>query len=70
MAGVVGIAVGALLASSPAALVASPVACADTGDDLVTLGPYPIDGYTDTVTWSSTSLAFDNYTRVLRRIPG
>jgi hypothetical protein len=62
MAGVVGIAVGALLVSSLAALVASPVACADTGDDLVTLGPYTIDGFTDTVTWSSTSLAFDNYT--------
>lgn len=62
MAGVVGIAVGALLVSPLAALVASPVACADTGDDLVTLGPYAIDGYTDTVTLSSTSLAFDNFT--------
>lgn len=62
MAGVVGVALGALLMSPLAASLASPVANADTGDDLVTLGPYAIGSYTDTYTYDSTSLAFDNYT--------
>ena len=62
VAGVVGIAIGALLVSPLAASLASPVASADTTDDLVTVGPYAIDGYTDTFTYDSSNLSFDNYT--------
>jgi hypothetical protein len=61
LAGVVGIAVGALLASPAMALVAGPLASADTTDDLVTIGPYTIDGYTDTFTYDSDTSALDNY---------
>lgn len=57
-----GIAVGALLAVPVLAVLTGPVASADPGDDLVTLGPYAIGGYNDTLTYDSSNLAFDNYT--------
>jgi hypothetical protein len=57
-----GVAIGALLASPLIALSAGSVATADPGDDLVTLGPYAIGAYNDTLTYDSTNLAFDNYT--------
>ena len=57
--GAIGIAVGALLASPFVALLTTPLASADTSDDLVTVGPYTSDGYTDTFTYTDTS-AFDN----------
>jgi hypothetical protein len=47
----------ALLASPVVALLASPVARAD---DLVTIGPYTSDGYTDTLTVDADTSAFDN----------
>lgn len=52
-----GIAFGALLSTPVIALLAAPVASAD---DLTTLGPYTLDGYTDTFTYSS-AYGFDNY---------
>jgi len=57
-----GIAVRALLAVPVLAVLTGPVASADPGDDLVTLGPYAIGGYNDTLTYDSSNLAFDNYT--------
>lgn len=62
MTSVVGVAFGALLASPLIALCTGSVASADTTDDLVTIGPFAIGGYTDTLTYDSTNLAFDNYT--------
>ena len=53
---------GALLAAPVLAMLPGSVASADSGDDLVTLGPYAIGGYNDTLTYDSSSLAFDNYT--------
>jgi hypothetical protein len=62
MNGVVGVAVGALLASPLIALCSGSVANADSGDDLVTIGPYAIGGYDETLTYDSSNLAFDSYT--------
>lgn len=59
--GVIGIAVGALLAVPAIALLTEPLASADTTDDLVTIGPYAIDGYTDTLSYDTDTSAFDNY---------
>jgi hypothetical protein len=53
----VGIALGTLLAYPVIALLAGPVASAD---DLVTIGPYTTDGYTDTFTYDTDTSAFDN----------
>ena len=57
---VVGVAFGAVLAWPLIALCTGSVASADTGDDLVSIGPFAIGGYNDTLTYDSTSLAFDN----------
>jgi hypothetical protein len=57
---VVGVAFGALVASPLIALCTGYVASADTGDDLVSIGPFAIGGYNDTLTYDSTNLAFDN----------
>jgi hypothetical protein len=57
-----GVAVGALLAAPLLALCTGSVANADSGDDLVTLGPYAIGGYNDTLTYDSSNLSFDNFT--------
>jgi hypothetical protein len=62
MTSVVGVAFGAVLASPLIALCTGSVASADTTDDLVTIGPFAIGGYNDTLTYDSTNLAFDNYT--------
>ena len=56
-----GIAVGALLAAPILAMFTGSVASADPGDDLVGIGPFAIGGYTDTLTYDSSNLAFDNY---------
>jgi hypothetical protein len=55
------IAVGALLAAPVLAMFTGSVASADPGDDLVGIGPFAIGGYTDTLTYDSSNLAFDNY---------
>jgi hypothetical protein len=57
-----GVVVGTLVAAPMLALLTGSVAIADPGDDLVTIGPYTIGGYTDTLTYDSTNLTFDNYT--------
>jgi hypothetical protein len=57
-----GTAVGALLAAPILAMFTGSVASADPGDDLVGIGPFAIGGYTDTLTYDSSNLAFDNYT--------
>jgi hypothetical protein len=59
MTGVVGVALGALLVSPLIALCTGSVASAD---DLVSIGPFVIGGYNDTLTYDSSNLAFDNYT--------
>jgi hypothetical protein len=56
-----GVAVGVLLAAPVLAMLTGSVASADAGDDLVTLGPYAIGAYNDTLTYDSSNLAFDNY---------
>jgi hypothetical protein len=67
MSGIAGLAFGGLLAPALIALLTSPLAGADpttdvTGTgDVVTLGPYPIDGYTETLSYNDASYAFDNY---------
>jgi hypothetical protein len=62
MSGIVGTAVGALLAPPLISLLASPLASADNGDsDILTLGPYTVDGYTDTLSINDSTFAFDNY---------
>ena len=61
MIGIVGVAVGALLASPIIALLTDPFASADTTDDLVTIGPYTTDGYTETFTYDPDTSAFDSY---------
>ncbi|BBX46845.1 hypothetical protein GCM10009641_40020 [Mycobacterium cookii] len=53
-----GLALGSLLVSPLIALLASPVANAD---DLSTIGPYTLDGYTDTFTYDTTTSGFDNF---------
>ncbi len=62
MTGVVGVAFGALLASPLIALCTGSVASADTTADLVSIGPFAIGGYNDTLTNDTSTLAFDNYT--------
>jgi hypothetical protein len=62
MTSVVGVAFGALLASPLIALCTESVASADPTDDLVSIGPFAIGGYNDTLTYDSSNLAFDNYT--------
>ena len=57
-AGIVGTALGALLAAPVMALLTTPVASAD---DLVTVGPYTADGYTDTLTYDTDTSGFDNF---------
>ncbi|MBV8862534.1 MAG: hypothetical protein JO259_11815 [Mycobacterium sp.] len=57
--GIVGIAVGALLAPSLITLLASPLAFADP--DVTTLGPYDIDGYDETLSFNDTTYAVDSY---------
>jgi hypothetical protein len=58
---------GALLAPPLISLLASPLASADPTPDVtgtgevVTLGPYPIDGYEETLAYNSSTYAFDNY---------
>jgi hypothetical protein len=56
-----GVAVRVLLAAPVLAMLTGSVASADAGDDLVTLGPYAIGAYNDTLTYDSSNLAFDNY---------
>jgi len=56
----VGTAIGALLAAPLLSLLSSPLASADTGEDVTTLGPYDIGGYDDTLSYD-TSYAVDNY---------
>ena len=62
--GIAGVAFAALLAPPLISLLTSPLASADpTADvtsDVTTLGPYPIDGYTETFSYN-TSDAIDNY---------
>jgi hypothetical protein len=65
--GVVGMAFGALLASPLISLIAGPVATADPAADaaaagqIVTLGPFPFDGFADTLAFNDSTFAFDNY---------
>lgn len=59
---VVGVAFGALLASPLIAFCTGSVASADPTDDLVSIGPFAIGAYNDTLTYDSSNLAFDNYT--------
>jgi hypothetical protein len=54
----VGIVMGGWLAAPVIALLAAPVASAD---DLTTIGPYTVDGYTDTFTYDTDTSAFDNF---------
>ncbi len=67
MSGIAGLAFGALLAPTLISLLISPLAGADpttdvTGTgDVVTLGPYPIDGYAETLSYNDATYAFDNY---------
>ena len=68
MVGVVGMAAGALLAPPLIALLASPLASADptdavvTGGDIITFGPYTVDGITDTLSVNDSTFGLDNYT--------
>lgn len=57
--GMVGLAAGALLSASLISLLASPPASADP--DITTLGPYDIDGYDETLSYTTSPLAFDSY---------
>jgi hypothetical protein len=52
------IAAGTVLVAPVLALLAGATASAD---DLVTIGPFDISGYTDTLTYDSSALSFDNY---------
>jgi hypothetical protein len=52
------LAVGALIASPPLALLAGSVASAD---DLSSIGPIPIGGYTEALTYDTATGGFDNY---------
>jgi hypothetical protein len=67
MVGIAGMAAGAMLVSPVIALLASPLASADTTDvtvtnpDVTTYGPYTFDGYTDTFSINTSTDAFDNY---------
>jgi len=57
--GMVGLAAGALLSAPLISLLASPPASADP--DITTLGPYDIDGYDETLSYTTSPLAFDSY---------
>jgi hypothetical protein len=62
LSGIVGVGLGALLAPPLISLLASPLASADPTDgDIITLGPYPFDGYTDTLSINDTTFGLDNY---------
>jgi hypothetical protein len=67
MVGIIGMAAAGLLAPPLIALLASPLASADTTDLVVlpdpitTFGPYTFDGYTDTFSLNTSTDAFDNY---------
>jgi hypothetical protein len=50
-----------LIAAPLASLLLSSVASADTPGDVVTLGPYSIDGYEDTFSYNNTTLGVDNF---------
>jgi hypothetical protein len=52
------VAVGTLIATPALALLAGSVASAD---DLSSIGPIAIDGYTEALTYDTTTGAFDNY---------
>jgi|GEM_PF-2170508 len=52
--------VGALIASPALALLTGPSASADP-DDLASIGPVTIGGYTELLTYDNVSGAFDNY---------
>lgn len=53
------VAVGTLIAPAALALLTGPVARAD--DDLASIGPIAIDGYTESLTYNTVTGAFDNY---------
>jgi hypothetical protein len=59
MSGIAGLGFGALLGPALIALLGGPVASADP--DVTTLGPYPIDGYEETLGYTTSPLAVDNY---------
>lgn len=68
LTGIVGIAFGVLLAPPLISLLTSPLVSADPTTDLagttgevVTLGPYPFDGYTEMLGFNDSTYAFDNY---------
>ena len=68
ISGMAGLALGALLAPPLISLLASPLASADPTDaavgaagQVITLGPYPFDGYTDMLGFNDSTFAFDNY---------
>jgi hypothetical protein len=68
ISGMVGLALGVLLAPPLIALLASPLASADptdaavgTAGQIITFGPYPFDGYTDTLSINDATFALDNY---------
>ncbi|HME14556.1 MAG TPA: hypothetical protein VKG83_03795 [Mycobacterium sp.] len=68
LSGMVGISFGVLLAPPLISLLISPLAGADPTTDLtgatgqvVTLGPYPFDGYTEMLGFNDGTFAFDNY---------
>ncbi|WP_293004300.1 hypothetical protein [Mycobacterium sp.] len=55
------LAVGAVLAAPALGLLAGAAAHAAPGDDLAHLGPIAIDGYTDALTYNTSTYAFDNF---------
>ncbi len=55
---VAAVAIGAVIASPALALVAGSVARAD---DLASIGPIAIGGYTEAITYNNVTGAFDNY---------
>ncbi len=67
--GIVGTTVGALLAAPLISLLASPLASADpttdaavgASSDVTTLGPFAIDGFTETLSYTTSPLALDNF---------
>jgi hypothetical protein len=67
LSGTASMAFCALLAPPLISLLTSPLASADPTTDvtgtgeMVTLGPYPFDGYTDTFAFNDSTYAFDNY---------
>lgn len=63
----VGMAAGALLAPPLIALLASPLANADTpdvtggGGDVMTYGPYTLGDFTETLSYNDTTEGYDNF---------